>query len=166
MSSDSEDTGVQCEHLPSSATARLKRQLFIAAGVVTGLVLLTSFCVPHSPTTAGELYGTYILDCNLVREELILRPDGTFSQTATVKATADEVSAKGNWEYRLRKSHGVRFGDVRFTDGFIIMLKRPDTLDPDYAQPKPGCSVLCAEYWYGQLILGRVDDWPEWRKVK
>ena len=141
--------------------------LFAVVGAILLLSLLVYFCIPYAPKTAAELCGDYVRDCKLVHEELTLKPDGTFIQTVTIKATSDKISSKGKWTYETHTSSGLIFGDVIFENGFINALKWPDELNPDYAHPLQGISVIPAEYWFGKLIIGgSVDSFPDWKKVK
>lgn len=153
-------------------------RLIVVLGAILLSALIAYLCLPRAPRTMGELCGTYVLDCELVEEQLILRPDGTFTQTATIKATSEKISSKGTWTYSTRAKHGATFGDVTL-DGFVAVLEWPNELKPDYAHSPPGIAVLPAEYWFGRLILGgsvrrqlefpvsdRVDSWPDWKKVE
>jgi len=140
--------------------------LRIVVGVMLLLALLVYLCMPYSPRTAIELYGDYVLDCELVHEELTLRPDGTFTQTVTIKATSEVFSSKGKWTYHRRMSYGLMFGRVRCDGGYRSVLKWPNELKPDYAHRQPGSTSLPAEYWFGQLVMGGGDSWPEWKKVE
>jgi len=152
--------------------ARKKRKQRVLSALVLGgsllLALFVYFCIPSTPRTTLELCGTYVLDCELVHEELTLNPDGSFTQTVSIKATGEEISSQGKWAYHTRISSGLIFGDVTFHDGFVSVLEWPNVLRHDYAQPKPGGGgALPAEYYFGQLELGgRVDSWPQWEKVK
>lgn len=132
---------------------------------ISFLAILAYMCSPRAPKTVGELCGTYVLDCELTAEELVLRPDGTFTQTITIKSTSERISSKGKWTYRTHTTRGQRFGDVTL-DGFCAVLKWPDELYPDYSHAHPGISVLPAQYWFGRLTLGGVDSWPAWKRVK
>ena len=151
------------------ATRRNKKRRVISALVLGGSFLLALFvylCIPSTPRTAQELYGTYVLDCDLVHEQMVLNPDGTFTQTVSIKATGEKISSEGKWTYQTRKSNGLIFGDVTFNDGFVGVLEWPNELRPDYDQSKSGGGVIPAEYYFGQLELGgRVDSWPQWKKV-
>lgn len=140
-------------------------RLIVVLGAILLLMLVVYLCLPYAPRTTGELCGTYMLDCELVEGELILRPDGTFTQTATIKSTSEKISSKGTWTYGTGTSHGVIFGNVTL-DGFVSARKWPGERDPDYAHSQPGIAVWPAEYWFGRLILGgRVDSWNDWKKV-
>ena len=135
--------------------------LFVLIGIVSLLSLLVYLGLPHHPKTAAELCGHYVLDCELEHEEVTLRPDGTFAQTVTIQATWDVASADGKWTYNTRD------GYVTFEDAFMNVLKRPHELNPDYAYPRPGLTLMPAEYWFGRLILGDwLGSWPYWEKVK
>jgi hypothetical protein len=161
--------GPDCLPLANPAIAKKAGpglRLIIVLGAILLLTLIVYLYLPYAPRTMGELCGTYVLDCELVKEELILRPDGTFTQTATIKVASKKVSSEGTWTYGTRLSSGLAVGDVTL-DGFVALLKWPDELTPDYAHSRPGIAVLPAEYWFGRLILGgRVDSWPDWKKVK
>jgi len=144
---------------------RPKSCLIVLLGGIVLLALVVYLCIPYAPRTAAELCGTYVLDCELVEQQLTLFPDGTFTQVVTVKSTSEAMSSKGKWRYDTRTKNGATFGDVTF-DAFMAVLQWPDELKPDYAHPHPGIAVLPAEYWFGQLILGgRVDSWPDWKKI-
>lgn len=131
--------------------------------VVLAVILLLAFlvyaCIPYSPTAASELRGRYVLDCELMHGELALHPDGTFAETVTIKATSDVATANGTWAYNSG-DHYVTF------EGLLRVLRRPDEVDPGYANAPLGVSLLPAEYWFGRLrIGGSVDSWPDWEKV-
>ena len=152
-------------------TTRKKRKLRLLSALVLGgsllLLLFVYFCIPSTPRTSLELCGTYILDCELVHEELTLSPEGTFSQTVSIKATGEEISSVGKWAYHTRLNRGLIFGDVVFDNGLLNVLKWPDELKADYSHQERGTAFLPAEYYFSQLELGgRVDSWPQWKKVK
>jgi hypothetical protein len=151
------------------ANRRNRKRRLLFALIFAGSFLLGLFvylCIPSTPRTTQELFGTYILDCDLVHEQLILNSDGTFTQTVSIKATGEEMSSHGSWTYHTRKSGICIFGDVTLEDGYVGVLEWPDKLRPDYAHLKPGTAVIPAEYYFGQLELGgQVDSWPQWRKV-
>lgn len=142
--------------------------LLVLVGSIIVLSLFVYSYFPFIPRQAAELYGDYVLDCELVHGEMTLHPDGTFAQKVTIKATSEVISSKGKWTYHTGKSSsGLMFGDVSFHDGFVTVLEWPNKLKPDYAHPKPGGALLPAQYRFGRLILGgSVDSWPDWKKVK
>ncbi len=145
---------------------KVGRKSCLVMGAVILFALLAWLCIPHTPKSAAELCGTYVLDCELIHGVLILCPDGTFAQTVIIKATSEKISSKGTWTYKTRVSSGLTFGDV-VLDAFVAVLEWPDELKPDYAHSQPGVAVLPVEYWFGELLIGgSVDSWPNWKKVK
>ena len=138
--------------------------LIVVSTTIMLFALVVYFFSSHAPKTTAELCGTYTLDCELVEEELHLYPDGTFFQTAIIKSTSENISSTGKWTFATRENGGSLFGDVTL-DGFIAVLKWPDELNQDYSHPV--IAVLPAEYLHGRLIIGgRVDSWPNWKKVE
>jgi hypothetical protein len=141
----------------------------IVLGVAFLLAVVAYLCLPYAPRTGAELCGNYVLDCQLVHEELTLASDGTFTQRATIKPTGEVISSKGKWTYETNTRHSL-FGRVHFysgsNEGFLALLKWPNELKPDYAQQTPGGASLPAKYWLGRLTLGGTDSWPYWKKVK
>ena len=93
--------------------------ILVSVGSILVLSLFVYSCTTSTPRQAGEFYGDYVLDCELVHEEMTLHPDGTFTQKVTIKATSEVISSKGKWTYHTRKSSGLMFGDVTFDDGFV-----------------------------------------------
>jgi hypothetical protein len=152
------------------ANRRNRRRRFVFALVCGGSFLLGLFvylCIPSTPRTAQELVGTYIRDCDLVHEQLVLNHDGTFTQTVSIQATGEEISSHGAWTYQTHTSGGCIFGEVTFRGGYVSVLEWPDKLRADYIHPKSGAGFIPAEYYFGQLELGgRVDSWPQWKKVQ
>jgi hypothetical protein len=147
-------------------TAHRNRKRQVVSTVVLGgsflLALLVYLCIPGTPRTALELCGTYVLDCDLIHEQLVLNDDGTFSQTVSVRATGEVMSSNGSWKY---EKSGWLSGEVTF-DGFLVVLEWPDRLRADYAQKKPWVAVMPATYSFGQLELGiGADSWPQRKKV-
>ena len=134
-------------------------------GLLPQFLPIVTFFV-SSPKTKAELYGTYVLDCDLLKEELILRPDGTFTQTATIKATSEKISSKGTWVYRTGESKGLLCGSV-VVDGYVSLLEEPwqRKLKRDYAHTQPDTGGWFADYWYGQLRLGDINSRPYFRKI-
>lgn len=140
--------------------------LLVAAGATAAMLLLAHLVVPRAPRTAAELCGRYVLHSDDVHGEMNLRSDGTFVQTLAIKSRSQEISSEGNWNYETRMSGGVMFGNVRFLNGFVDVFQSPDRLKPADASRTLGITVLPAEHWFDGLVLGRVDSWPEWKKVE
>ena len=117
-------------------------------------------CIPYAPKTMAELCGTYILDCELAHEELTLHSDGTFVQTATIKATSEVLSSKGKWAYDTDTSHSLS-GNVMFysnvNEGFIALFERPDGYDLTIGNRQVALCLLSigsANSFWGGLIRG------------
>jgi hypothetical protein len=146
-----------------SKKAGLRLRIFFVVAAILLFAIVVYQCIPSAPRKTAELYGNYVLDCKLIHGEMTLFPNGTFTQTVTIKATDEVFSSRGMWSYVTEQSSGLTFGTLRLRDGSINVLKRPDELRQDYAQQKPSNSFMPAEYWFGRLILGRADDWPEWK---
>jgi hypothetical protein len=130
------------------------------------LLVIVAYLFFSAPRTEAELYGTYALDCGLLKEELVLYPDGTYVQTVTIKATSEVFSARGTWEYCTERSEpwSPLFGRVNFDD-FLCLLERPDKLRQNNSHKTQGGASYGVVYWFGRLTIGGVDDWPERKKV-
>ncbi len=132
--------------------------------LAAGAVILAALCLFvrwGKPTTSAEICGIYVADHELAREELTLRPDGTFAQVVTVKATLASSFSEGKWAY------DAGAGDVTFYEGFMIVLEGPHELNPDYDSPGLFIVDKSVRYWFGFLVIGdEFGDWPVWRKVK
>jgi hypothetical protein len=134
--------------------------VFVVLGAIL-LLVIVAYLFFSAPRTKAELYGTYVFDrCKPMEGDLILYPDGTYMQTMTIKATLEVFSARGTWKYDYR---GLLDGRVDFYD--FLYLSHRNGLKENYAHQTPGIASLNVEYWYGQLVIGRVDGLPEWRKV-
>lgn len=146
-----------------------KSVLLVVFGTVLSVALIAYLSMPYAPRTRGEVCGHYVLDCELVHEELTLSGDGTFTQTVTIKPTGELISSKGRWEYKTDTSD-ILFGSVMFysgpDEGLLSPLEWPNQLKPRHAYRTPSGAALPAVKWFGRVTLGgSVDSWPDWKKV-
>ncbi len=144
----------------------MRLALTVFGSIAMAMVFSLYVWFPYAPRSVSELSGTYVLDCDLAREELILNVDGTFAQTAIIKATRQFATSKGTWKYSTRVSKRLTFGQIRFSVGFMNVFNGFGELNPDFANPKrPGATVMGAHYWFGHIVLGMADALPYWQKV-
>jgi hypothetical protein len=137
-----------------------RRSCILAILGFGALAFLFGLLVPSSPRSDSELYGDYVLDCDLVHEHLSLRPDGSYVQTVTIKATSQIAVSEGRWTYDKCDRH------VHFVSHFLLSLSSPFDVNPSYASPSQGLVAYTATRWMGRVTLrGWVDDWPGWRKL-
>jgi hypothetical protein len=140
-------------------TGRLKSRLSCVLGAAALFIICVWLILPRYPKSVSELIGSYVLDCDLVHEVVVVNAGGTYSQTVTIKETGETASSDGKWTFDPVDCY------VRFDQHFMQTLNRPDALNPDYAHPS-GDSVMSVEYWLGHLIIrGSPDPWPGWRKI-
>jgi hypothetical protein len=138
---------------------RLKSRLSWVLGAAALFTILVWLILPRYPKSASELVGSYVLDCDLVREVVVVNAGGTYSQTATIKDTDETASSDGKWTFDPADCY------IRFDQHFMKTLNRPDALNPDFAHPS-GDFVVSVEYWLGHLFIGGTPDpWPGWRKI-
>ena len=131
--------------------------MLILAALVVALVVY--WLIPSYPETAAELFGTYVADHKLVHDEFTLRPDGSFVQTVTVRATSQVVSSQGTWTYDPGNHY------VTFRNGFLVSLRPPSYgVDLDYAHQWP-VVVYPVRYWFGRLVFPEINGRQEWKKV-
>jgi len=137
--------------------------LKLGATLIVALALGALILIPKAPKTAGELFGTYVLDSPLIHEDLALNPNGTFTQDIRIKATGDVLSSSGRWYYPFSQ----KYADIVVIDKLIGVLEWPNKLYPDYAKRSPERSDLGVRYWLGNLYIGgEADSWPAYKKVK
>jgi hypothetical protein len=137
--------------------------VLLLLAVVSMLLLIR--LVPRSPTAKHALYGSYILDSDLIHEDLTIHSDGTFEQKITINATGEVLTSSGKWVYDTSDTNLLRHA-VLALDGRIRVLERQNKLYPDYANRKPGLSYEEVYYWLGSLyISGNADSWPGYKKL-
>lgn len=112
-------------------------------------LFLTLFIVACKVNDQSELFGTYLADYDVAKEELTLNKDGTFVQTVTLIATSKIDQHKGTWTYKAES------GYVTFHGGLIDVFDGFRKFNPDYAHPtKSGLAVQPVLKFLGSVSIG------------
>jgi hypothetical protein len=139
-------------------------RIAIIATLFLALLVTVYLKAPRAPQDFKELFGTYILDSEIVREKLALNDDNTFSQTVFIKDNGRILTSTGKWDYSKHWAGWFNLGEITF-DNYIAVLSFPDKLDPEYLTRKPGMAFLGANYYSGVLTIGGdADSWPAYQK--
>jgi len=95
-----------------------------------------------------DVYGTYISEYNIAKEELTLNKDGTYVQKVTLSSTLKVNTANGFWTYNEKKKY------VTFQNNFMLVLDGFGKLNPNYDNPKKGLVIVPIYFIFGNIEMG------------
>jgi len=110
--------------------------------------LLAAIVAGCKPGEVASIYGTYVADYPAAREQLTLRPDGTFTQEVTLRPGGHRVTSAGKWQF------DAATGFVILPSGYIEVLDALGRGRPDYAQPLAGVVDMPVVACFGRLYIG------------
>jgi hypothetical protein len=116
-------------------------------GIAIFLFLTTLGCNDRVRVSDGQLAGTYLTSTNTGKEELTLRPDGTYVQAFS--SPRRQFTNRGTWK-----------SSYLFLDGTELELRRVN-LSEDGESDRYGDLILQVHRENGQLKLARNEsaDW-------
>lgn len=126
----------------------VKNNLFLSVSIIIFMVLFMVSCKVKSQS---DLFGTYVADYNVAKEELTLNKDGTFIQKVKLKAKSKVAIAKGKWTY------DTKTGYVIFEENHMAVIDGFRKLNPDYEKPNPGPAFFPADKYFGRILLGSAE---------
>jgi hypothetical protein len=114
----------------------------------TTVAILGAIMFGCKPKSQSDLYGRYIADYDLAKEELTLNADGTFTQKVVLKATSKVDTSKGTWIFRQKEGYLV------FDKNFMNVMNGFAELRPNYNRPNEGTTCLPVGRWFGRIMIG------------
>ena len=120
------------------------RVLILAAILITGIAGCT-------PVDDERLVGTYVAEYSYAREELDIKPNGTYVQRILIKGKAEELTHFGTWAYD-RSAGRLALNNALLLDDNFGKLK------PDYMTPVRGIWGLSVRSTPAGITLNWNDD--------
>ena len=99
-------------------------------------------------TDVNMVYGAYEADYPAASETLVLRPDGSFTQTVTPHEGGKPVVSTGRWRFDQPT------GFVILPAGYIEVLDALGRARPDFSRPLPGMVDMPVVTCLGRLYIG------------
>jgi len=121
-----------------------------------GLVIVLSGC-GRAPSKA-EVPGTYLADYDFATDTLVIKADGRFTQTVTLRATGKVVTASGAWSFDLQ-DHYIGL------DGMLVVSDYANKLVPDFDKRRDYLVHEPVERWFGRLQIGSDPGVPYYRQA-
>ena len=119
--------------------------------LVMGLFFLAAGC--DGPVSEASLVGRYLCKYPYGIELLVLRPEGQYTQIIDVDAVDGTVVHHSVWRYNF-ESRQLVLVDALLIDDFF------GSLNPDFATPAPGLSLIFVENTFGGPELHLNPDLP------
>lgn len=123
-----------------------------------GLILLSALWGCGKPIDKSELPGTYVADSNFATDTVLIKDNGEFLQSVTVKAGGKVAVAHGKWHFNQADQ------DIVFDENFMEVVNGFGEMVTDFARPiKRAVSILPVRRVFGNLQIG-VDPTTPYRK--
>ena len=114
-------------------------------------VILSSGIAGCTPIDERRVLGAYVAEYSYARQELDIKPNGSYVQRIVVKGKSEELTHSGTWTYDRSASRLVLNDPLLLDDNF-------GKLNPDYRTPAKGIWGLSVRSTAAGITLNWNDD--------